>query len=96
MLTKKYLLMTGALSVIIICCSRASWELLDIVEAGDGPHGVSYTPGGEYAFITLSNKIPGKVVVITETDSGEFKVTQKKVGTFSNEISTRFGKNQNS
>ncbi|MDQ1272406.1 MAG: hypothetical protein QG591_1036 [Planctomycetota bacterium] len=74
-----------------------SWELLNIVEAGVGPHGVSYTPGGEFAFVTLSNEIPGKVAVITETESGEFKVIHIiKVGTFPNGISTRFGKNQNS
>ncbi len=51
-----------------------SWEVLDIVVAGVGPHGVSYTPGGEFAFVTLSNKIPGKVAVIGKTASGEFKV----------------------
>ena len=74
-----------------------SWEVINIVEAGVGPHGVSYTPGGEFAFVTLSNEIPGKVAVITETKAEEFKVIHTiKVGTFPNGISTRFGKNQNS
>jgi len=74
-----------------------SWEVISIVEAGVGPHGVSYTPGGEFAFVTLSNEIPGKVAVIAKTESGEFKVIHTiKVGEFPNGISTRFGKNQNS
>ncbi len=74
-----------------------SWEVLDTVVVGVGPHGVSYTPGGEFAFITLSNEIPGKVVVIGKTESGEFKVIHTiKVGTFPNGITTKFGKNQNS
>lgn len=74
-----------------------SWEVINIVEAGVGPHGVSYTPGGEFAFVTLSNEIPGKVAVIAKTESGEFKVIHTiKVGEFPNGISTRFGKNQNS
>ena len=74
-----------------------SWEVISIVEAGVGPHGVSYTPGGEFAFVTLSNEIPGKVAVIAETESGEFKVIHTiKVGKFPNGISIRFGKSQNS
>ncbi len=74
-----------------------SWEVINIVEAGVGPHGVSYTPGGEFAFVTLSNEIPGKVAVIAKTESGEFEVIHTiKVGEFPNGISTRFGKNQNS
>ncbi|MBI5307071.1 MAG: hypothetical protein HZB37_01715 [Planctomycetes bacterium] len=74
-----------------------SWEVISIVEAGVGPHGVSYTPGGEFAFVTLSNEIPGKVAVIAETESGKFKVIHTiKVGKFPNGISIRFGKSQNS
>ena len=74
-----------------------SWEVINIVEAGVGPHGVSYTPGGEFAFVTLSNEIPGKVAVIAETESGKFKVIHTiKVGKFPNGISIRFGKSQNS
>ena len=75
----------------------ASWEVIDTVVAGVGPHGVSYTPGGKFAFVTLSNEMPGKVAVIMETKPGEFKVIHViEVGDFPNGIATRFGKNQNS
>ncbi len=74
-----------------------SWEVIDTVVAGVGPHGVSYTPGGKFAFVTLSNEMPGKVAVIMETKPGEFKVIHViEVGDFPNGIATRFGKNQNS
>ncbi len=73
------------------------WEVLDTVVAGVGPHGVSYTPGGEFAFVTLAQENPGKVVVITETEPGKFTVIHTiKVGTFPNGIAIKFGRNQNS
>jgi len=73
-----------------------SWEVIDTIETGVGPHGVSYTPGGQLAFVTLSQEKPGKVAAIAETKPGEFKIIHSiKVGTFPNGIATRFGRNQN-
>ena len=74
----------------------SSWEVLDIVEVGAGPHGVSFSPGGDFAYITNAQDPSGTVSVIAETAPGTFEVVHTiDVGLFPNGITTRFGRNQN-
>ncbi len=73
------------------------WEVIDTVIVGVGPHGVSYSPGGDFAFITNAQESPhGTVSVLAEIAPGEFGVVHSvDVGLFPNGITTRFGRNQN-
>lgn len=47
------------------------WEVLDTVVGGVGPHGVSYAPGGNFAYITNAQESPnGTVSILTEIAPG--------------------------